>query len=102
VQAIAKALGVMESVVSPTFVIQKRYSVNHEFLKSLIHIDAYRLASGKDIEKLGWSDWVKSSQNIIIVEWPSLIEEVIPSSVYRVSIDHVDEETRNIKITHED
>ena len=60
------------------------------------------MASGKDIEKLGWSDWVKSSQNIIIVEWPSLIEEVIPSSVYRVSIDHVDEETRNIKITHED
>src|SRR3989338_11057767 len=45
-QAVAKALGVEESVTSPTFVLEKIYGLTKSVFERLIHIDAYRLQKG--------------------------------------------------------
>ncbi len=99
-QAIARELGFVGGLVSPTFVIQKRYPISYSFFQNLIHIDAYRLKSSSEIDKLGWSDWIKDPTNIILVEWPSLIGDVIPGGAHKISFEHVDEDTRKIEITH--
>jgi len=42
-QELARILGVKENIISPTFVIMKKYKVKDEIFQYLIHIDAYRL-----------------------------------------------------------
>jgi tRNA threonylcarbamoyladenosine biosynthesis protein TsaE len=100
-QALAYHLGYSGSVVSPTFVIKKRYPIAFGFFQNLIHIDSYRLKSPKEIEALGWFDWIKNPGNLIVVEWPSLILSALPKEVYKILFKHVDEDTRSIEITHE-
>jgi tRNA threonylcarbamoyladenosine biosynthesis protein TsaE len=100
-QVLAEELGYSESVISPTFAIQKRYPITHGFFQNLIHIDAYRLKNSDEIEALGWSEWIKNSGNLVVVEWPSIISDVLPKGVYKISFGHIDEDTRNIEITYE-
>jgi tRNA threonylcarbamoyladenosine biosynthesis protein TsaE len=97
-QVLAKELGYFGEVVSPTFVIQKRYKIEHGFLRNLIHIDAYRLSGAKEIEMLGWKNWIDNPENLIVVEWPNIIAEALPAAVIKVSIKHIDEDTREAEI----
>lgn len=101
VQALVKKLGWQGEVLSPTFVIQKQYPVVYPPFELCIHIDAYRLTSGKEMIPLGWTSLIESPQNIICVEWGELIQDVLPKEVTHLYIRHVDEETRGLIITHE-
>lgn len=94
---LAKELGVEGNVVSPTFVIQKRYPTKHEFVKNLIHIDAYRLSSSKELLALGWEEWVMNPENLVVVEWPERVSDILPQSAQKISFTHINEETRKIK-----
>ncbi len=94
---IASILGVKENVISPTFVIMKKYQTKDSRFKNLIHIDAYRLDEHKDILVLGWEEMLKDKDNLIIVEWPEKIESYLPKDVYSVKLEHKDETTRKIK-----
>ena len=96
VKECAKFLGLKENISSPTFVIQKKYKLNGDF-KNLIHIDAYRLESEKDILHLGWDDILKE-KNIIFVEWAENIKKVLPKDSISVYFLYVDENTREIKV----
>lgn len=74
VQALARKLGVTERVTSPTFVIQKEYSIkNDPDFKRLIHIDAYRLESLYDLKLLGWDDYINDGSTIVALEWPERV-----------------------------
>lgn len=93
----AEALGVTDTVISPTFVIQKRYHIpNHPQFKTLIHIDAYRLENPSEILKLDWKEDSKNPENLILIEWSSKIKEHIPES-QQITFNFIDENTREIK-----
>jgi tRNA threonylcarbamoyladenosine biosynthesis protein TsaE len=87
VQAIAKALGVEETVTSPTFVIEKIYQLEDQKWRRLIHIDAYRLKSAHELEMLGWKELLADSGNLIIIEWPEKVSEAIPNDAIRARFD---------------
>jgi len=87
VQAAAKALGVAETVNSPTFVIEKIYSLEDQTWDRLVHIDAYRLTNAEELRHLGWSELVTDGGNIILIEWPEHVEGAIPEGAHRVSIE---------------
>src|SRR5689334_24343929 len=89
----AEALGVEETVQSPTFVIMRIYKLQNAKRKTqsdsdlrlatcdfqhLIHIDAYRLESGLELEKLGWNEIIADPGNLICIEWPERVIEVMP------------------------
>lgn len=95
-QAVAKILGVEETVTSPTFVIEKIYTLAHPDFKKLIHIDAYRLESGKELLTLGWEDIVNDPKNIIMLEWPEKVADILPSSMKKLQFQFVNENTREI------
>jgi tRNA threonylcarbamoyladenosine biosynthesis protein TsaE len=102
-QAIARELGVKENVVSPTFVIMKMYDIDPARSQSLgasrlIHIDAYRLESSSELEKLGWKEIISDSQNLILIEWPEKVQDIIPKDSHLVSLSHVEEGVRAVQI----
>lgn len=96
-QAIARELGVRENVISPTFVIMKKYITEGiRGVSRLVHIDAYRLDSTSEIEKIGWAELVADPENLILIEWPEKVPEAIPAHAYRVALSHENEEERGI------
>ena len=94
---VAKQLGVKEKVISPTFVIMKKYKTKHDKFKNLIHIDAYRLKGSQELLRLGWNEMIKNKDNFIIVEWPERVPECFEANCHKVNLEHKDETTRTIK-----
>lgn len=78
-KVVANALGVKETVHSPTFVLEKIYilPVGHSF-KRLIHIDAYRLEKGSDLAALGFDECMRDTDNLILLEWPEKVADALP------------------------
>jgi tRNA threonylcarbamoyladenosine biosynthesis protein TsaE len=101
VQAVAKSLGVEETVNSPTFVIEKIYALPEgRIWKQLVHIDAYRLTSTEELRMLGWDELIKVGQNLIIIEWPEHVKGAIPESAHHIAIEIEDGEARTISYDH--
>ena len=98
VKAIAKSFGLVRTVTSPTFVIEKIYKLENTIFKHLIHIDAYRLMGGSELKNLGWEDIVKDKKNIIFLEWPERVKEIIPDDMISVTFKVVGEKERKIEI----
>jgi len=70
-----------EEVQSPTFIIMRIFeipeSINSGF-KKLIHIDAYRLESDKELLNLGWNELISHPGNLICIEWPEKVSGIMP------------------------
>ena len=96
-QCVAKILGIKEDITSPTFVIEKRYNLDNSNFKQLIHIDAYRLESSKEANALGWNDISKNPQNIIFIEWPERIADILPENHIRINFKFISENEREIE-----
>lgn len=94
-QAICKALGIRDNVVSPTFVIMKRYQITPE--QTLIHIDAYRLESENELLHLGWEEMLADTNNIILIEWPEKVPGLIPKDAIWVKLTHKEEGIRRVE-----
>ena len=86
-QAVAKALGVEETVTSPTFVIEKIYALQNQKFTRLVHMDAYRLKSAHELDVLGWKELLADEGNLILLEWPERVAELIPESAIRIRFD---------------
>lgn len=101
VQGVAEALGVQESVSSPTFVLEKVYALEKNpsgiGFTHLIHMDAYRLKSAHELRVLGWEEIIREPGNVIFLEWPERVEGAVPPWATRVIID-IDGEGRIIRI----
>ena len=96
-RALARALGITENVASPTFVIEKVYTLAGERWQRLVHIDAYRLKSADELRVLDWETLVNNPENLIVVEWPERVPEAIVAHAHRLSIEIGDEEERVIR-----
>lgn len=98
-QALARALGIAESVVSPTFVVMKRYPVAHTIFDTLVHIDAYRLDSEAESEILKLSEVIENPRNLIVIEWAERLPSSIPEVAIRMEFKHLDEQRRTVTYT---
>ena len=98
-QEIAKALGVEDRVISPTFILKKEYKTTHPHFRKLIHIDAYRFNDLREARVLRLEDDLNEGDNLILIEWPEKVPNV--ESDVTVSFNVVDEETRDVTITYE-
>jgi tRNA threonylcarbamoyladenosine biosynthesis protein TsaE len=87
-QALAAALGVSESVVSPTFVIMKKYQTADGRFKTLYHLDAYRIENVNELAPLGWQRIVSDPDALIVVEWGERIRDALPSGAHFFTIEH--------------
>lgn len=98
-QHVAHALKIDKQVNSPTFVIQKIYKLDSQKFDKLIHIDAYRLESPQELESLDWKEISSDPKNLILIEWPEQVMEILSPQTKFISFEVVDEETRKIEIS---
>lgn len=88
-QGFAKGLGIKEKILSPTFVIMKRFD-------NFYHIDCYRLKNHKDILELDFKEIISDPKNIVAVEWPEKIRKALPKNTIFIEFKAVDENRREI------
>jgi len=98
IQAVGKSLGVEEVMTSPTFVIEKIYLLKNKKFNKLIHIDAYRLDSGKELANLGWEEIIKDPQNLILIEWPERVADILPKNLTKLYFRFLSEFERGITL----
>ena len=96
VKGIAKVFGLEKTITSPTFVIEKIYKLKNQVFDNLIHIDAYRLKNEKELLNLGWREISKNPKNIIFIEWPENVNDILPSDAKNIKFRFVDENVREI------
>lgn len=85
------------SVNSPTFVIVNEYHRPDGSL-DIYHIDAYRIASIAEFERLGFDDLCYPS-SVVLIEWADKVEPVLKNlDVIQVILAHVGPQQRKIKI----
>jgi tRNA threonylcarbamoyladenosine biosynthesis protein TsaE len=99
-KALAKQLGVKEEVVSPTFVIQKSYETEDSAIKTLTHIDAYRLENETELIRLGFEKLLVDQHRLIVVEWPSIVKNILPHNTKWLTLSHAESGKRHIQETH--
>ena len=90
-QGFAKGLGIKERILSPTFVIMKKFN-------NFYHIDCYRIHKSKELLDLGFKEVISNPKNIIAVEWAEKIKEIMPKHTFWINFKFVDETIRKITI----
>lgn len=95
-QGLAKALGVTNTVTSPTFVLMKVYPVNHQSIKQLCHIDAYRITSYEDLVAIGAIDYLEASDCITVIEWADRVSLLLPKNSQIIELTNTIEGGRKI------
>ena len=97
-KGIARALGVSDSVTSPSFTISKTYRSSDRPL-TLTHFDFYRLPDpGLMDDQLAES--ISDPETITIVEWASSVQNTLPDNHIKITINYNDDNTRTVKVTN--
>jgi tRNA threonylcarbamoyladenosine biosynthesis protein TsaE len=93
IKAICEELGVTENVTSPTFAIVSEYCVDNE--SSIYHFDFYRINKIEEAYDFGYQDYIHSG-NLCFIEWPELIEPLLPENVVKVYIREIENGMRTV------
>jgi len=83
-QGFAKGLKINKKILSPTFVIIKKFSLPKDKksgFKYFYHIDCYRIKKPKEILDLGFKKIISNSENIVAIEWVNQIKKVLPKDI---------------------
>jgi tRNA threonylcarbamoyladenosine biosynthesis protein TsaE len=86
VQAVADAVGVHETVTSPTFGIMNLYPIEYQCYTKLVHIDAYRIEDESEIAPLRLEEIILDTQNLLCIEWPERIQTILPVNCITVEV----------------
>ncbi|WP_077195495.1 tRNA (adenosine(37)-N6)-threonylcarbamoyltransferase complex ATPase subunit type 1 TsaE [Prevotella ihumii] len=90
-KAICEVLGVKDVITSPTFAIVNEYTDGNN--QSIYHFDFYRIKKLEEVYDMGYEDYFYSG-NLCLLEWPELIEEVLPENAVKVTIEEQPDGTR--------
>jgi len=99
-QGFAKGLGIKQRILSPTFVIIKKFDIKHQTSNFIqfYHIDCYRISKPKEILDLGFNETVSDPRNIVVIEWAGRIFKILPAGTIILKFEFIDEKTREITI----
>ena len=89
IRALCQELGVTEPVTSPTFAIVNEYE------GPIYHFDFYRLRRLEEAYDIGFEDYLYSG-HLCLIEWPELIESLLPDDAVRVHITANSDESRTL------
>ena len=96
-KGIGIALGIKRVINSPTFTIMKIYepTINVNNIEKLYHLDVYRLSNPEDDDAL--AEYFDLN-GVAVVEWADIIEELLPNTLWHVTISNLEENTRLFKL----
>lgn len=97
VTAICKALGVEDTVNSPTFTIVNEYRAAKGF--PIYHFDFYRINKLQEAYEIGIDEYF-GGDGLCFIEWPEKIEELLPDDIINVTITPQQDGSREVTITY--
>ena len=92
-EGIARGLGCTDEVSSPTFAIVNQYKAGKERIH---HFDFYRIKKLDEVYDMGYEDYFYSG-NLCFLEWPELIEDLLPEDCTKVTITVEEDGTRSVE-----
>ena len=95
VKALCEELGVSDVISSPTFAIVNEYR-SDETGELIYHFDFYRIKKLSEEYDMGYEDYFYSG-NLCFLEWPELIEELLPEDCTKVTITVEEDGTRSVE-----
>ncbi|MDI9603771.1 MAG: tRNA (adenosine(37)-N6)-threonylcarbamoyltransferase complex ATPase subunit type 1 TsaE [Bacteroidota bacterium] len=95
IKAVCKELGVEETVTSPTFAIVNEYSLPNG--APVYHFDCYRVEKLEELFDLGFEEYLYSDA-LCFIEWPELVEPLLPERAIKVTIRERDNGSRVVDI----
>ena len=98
IRAVCEALGVNEPVTSPTFSIVNEYKTAAG--AKVFHFDFYRIRRLEEAYDIGFEDYLYSG-DLCFIEWPELVEELLPADAVEVRITADDDGTRHVILSSE-
>lgn len=99
VQTLGKALGVTETITSPTFTIMKAYPLTGETFTTLAHMDAYRIDDLNELGPLRFEALLSRPETLLVIEWAEKIASALPASILTLRFAILDETTRTVQIS---
>ena len=90
-KAICEVLGVEDVITSPTFAIVNEYTDREG--QPIYHFDFYRIKKLDEVYDMGYEDYFYSN-HLCLLEWPELIEDILPENTIKVTIEEQPDGTR--------
>lgn len=98
IKAVCEELGVSDVITSPTFAIVNEYRSDTAG-ELIYHFDFYRIKKLEEVYDMGYEDYFYSGA-LCFIEWPELVEELLPGNTIKVTIEEIENGER--KVTLED
>lgn len=95
IKAVCEELGVQDVINSPTFAIVNEYLDGNG--EQIFHFDFYRIKKEQEVLDIGYEDYVYSG-NVCFMEWPELIEDLLPEDTIKVTIEEQPDGTRTVTL----
>ncbi len=93
IKAVCECLGVEDVITSPTFAIVNEYRTSND--KPIYHFDFYRIKKLEEVYDMGYEDYFYSGAPCFI-EWPELIENLLPEDAVKVTISEQENGCRTV------
>ena len=84
IKALCEEMGIVDVVNSPTFAIVNEYH-NATADRRIFHFDFYRIKRLEEVYDMGYEDYLYSG-DVCLLEWPELIEQLLPEDTVRVNL----------------
>ena len=95
IKAVCEELGVSDVITSPTFAIVNEYRSDTAG-ELIYHFDFYRIKKLEEVYDMGYEDYFYSGV-LCFIEWPELIEELLPGNAVNVYIEEKEDGTRTVR-----
>lgn len=93
---LAQALGSQDMVISPTFILERKYALSNSIdLSALVHIDAYRFEEETESNVLQLSRRLSDPNTLFVIEWPEKMGASMPPHI-KILFEHTGGDTRKI------
>ena len=100
IKALCQELGVEDVVTSPTFAVINEY--RSDIAGELIyHFDFYRIKKLEEVYDMGYEDYFYSGA-LCFIEWPDLVEELLPGNTIKVTIEELEDGSRKLTMENLD
>lgn len=95
-QGFARGLGIKKKILSPTFIIIKKFPISNSQFSNFYHLDCYRIKNSKEILGLGFKEIINNPTNIVAIEWADKIKKIISKDSAWILFKFIGEKEREI------